>query len=118
MRLSFVALSGFRGYRKPVRIDFGEQFTIIDGRNGAGKSTIFDAVEFALTGTLAKYGEAKLAGESVTDSCWWTVEGPPPRERYVEVGFCDGPQMLTVRRTQLDKPSADDLERFSASYAS
>ena len=56
MRLRYVHLHGFRGYRKPVRIDFAESFTIIDGRNGVGKSTIFDAVEFALTGTFETAG--------------------------------------------------------------
>jgi chromosome segregation protein len=51
MKLVHVEASGFRGYRKPVRIDFASGFTIVDGRNGVGKSTIFDAVEFALTGS-------------------------------------------------------------------
>jgi len=55
VKLSFVELCGFRGYRKPVHIDFGDQFTIIDGRNGVGKSTIFDAIEFGITGSLSKY---------------------------------------------------------------
>ena len=48
MKLAYVDLCGFRGYRKRLRIDFAEDFTIIDGRNGVGKSTIFDAVEYAL----------------------------------------------------------------------
>jgi chromosome segregation protein len=42
MKLAFVHVCGFRGYRKPVRIDFADGFTIIDGRNGVGKSTIVD----------------------------------------------------------------------------
>jgi len=88
MKLAYVNLCGFRGYRKPVRIDFSEGFTIIDGRNGVGKSTIFDAVEFALTGSIGKYGDAKAAGESVADYLWWRGEGPPPEEYFVEVGFC------------------------------
>lgn len=59
MRLSYVHLHGFRGYREPVRLEFADSFTIIDGRNGVGKSTMFDAVEFALTGTISKYLDAK-----------------------------------------------------------
>ena len=42
MKLAYVELCGFRGYRKPIRIDFAECFTIIDGRNGVGKSTLMD----------------------------------------------------------------------------
>ncbi|MDZ7802975.1 AAA family ATPase [Thiohalophilus sp.] len=50
--ISYLELNGFRGYNKKLRIDFAESFTIIDGRNGVGKSSIFDAIEFALTGNL------------------------------------------------------------------
>ena len=54
MKLAFVDMCGFRGFRKRIRINFSKTFTVIDGRNGAGKSTIIDAVEFALTGTISK----------------------------------------------------------------
>lgn len=78
MKLSFVSLCGFRGFRDPVRIDFADDFSIIDGRNGVGKSTIFDAIEFALTGDLSKYGAAKALRESVDDYVWWMggTDGP------------------------------------------
>ena len=66
MKLAYVDLCGFRGYRKPIRIEFADRFTIIDGRNGVGKSTIFDAIEFALTGTLSKYNGTKAAGQTVS----------------------------------------------------
>lgn len=110
MKVSFVSLCGFRGYRKPVRLDFGERFTIIDGRNGVGKSTIFDAIEFALTGSLGKYNDSKAGGESVADYFWWTGEGPAPEDRYVEVGFGYGDDLLVLRRTQLQGPDQAKLE--------
>ena len=47
MILEFVELCGFRGFRDKVRVDFGRGFTVITGRNGVGKSTLCDAVEFA-----------------------------------------------------------------------
>ncbi len=110
MKVSYVSLCGFRGYRKPVRIEFGSRFTIIDGRNGVGKSTIFDAIEFALTGTLSKYNDAKVAGESVADYFWWTGAGPAPEDRYVEVGFVHGPDLLVLRRNQFQGPDQVHLE--------
>lgn len=67
MKLAYVDVSGFRGYREPLGIEFPEGFTVIDGRNGVGKSTIFDAVEFALTGTIAKYGTATADRETIAD---------------------------------------------------
>lgn len=110
MKLAYVDLCGFRGYRKQLRIEFPGGFTVIDGRNGVGKSTIFDAVEFGLTGTITKYGDATADRETIADYIWWTGEGPPPDERYVEVGFQDGDDVLPVRRTQLSEadPSAMD----------
>ena len=89
-------LCGFRGYHKRLRIEFPDGFTVIDGRNGVGKSTIFDAVEFGLTGTITKYGDATADRETIADYIWWTGEGPPPEERYVEVGFHDGNDLLRL----------------------
>lgn len=111
MKLAYVDLCGFRGYRKRLRLDFGERFTIIDGRNGAGKSTIFDAVEFALTGSIGKYGDAKAAGETIADYLWWTGSGPTPEDRFVEVGFRGEHGEFSVRRTQLEAPDVPTLER-------
>ncbi|WP_340313578.1 AAA family ATPase [Rhizorhabdus argentea] len=110
MKLSYIHVHGFRGYRKPVRIDFAESFTIVDGRNGVGKSTIFDAVEFALTGTISKYLDAKADGETVADYLWWT--GPDGSDddlgkHFVEVGFRDGNSHFEIRRTPLDPQTLD-----------
>ena len=113
MKLAFLELNGFRGYTKPIRIDFADRFTIIDGRNGVGKSTIFDAIEFALTGALGKYHDAKAAGETVADYVWWTGEGPAPADRYVEVGFVEDATKISIRRGQFDDPKASVLEALT-----
>jgi chromosome segregation protein len=113
MKLAYIDMCGFRGYSKRIRIDFTDGFTIIDGRNGAGKSTIFDAVEFALTGTLGKYDDAKASGETVADYLWWTGEGPSPSDRYVEVGFRDGDTSISVRRGQIGEPEPSSLDELA-----
>jgi chromosome segregation protein len=102
MKLAYVDLCGFRGYQKAVRFEFAEGFTIIDGRNGVGKSTIFDAIEFALTGTITKYLDARASGESVSDYIWWNGESTTITERYVEIGFSDGYNTHSIRRTPRD----------------
>ncbi len=110
MKLKFVEMSGFRGYCEPVRIDFGADATIIDGRNGVGKSTIFDAVEFALTGSIAKYQDAKANNETVDDYIWWLGDSEGPDERYVNVGFIlDGVETV-VRRSSLQPTTAENIE--------
>lgn len=86
MRLDFVEVCGFRGFREKVRINFGSGFTIITGRNGVGKSTLCDAVEFALTGSINKYAVEKAAQETLEDYLWWRGEGRP-NDHYVTASF-------------------------------
>lgn len=86
MRLAYVEVCGFRGFREKVRVDFGSGFTVITGRNGVGKSTLCDAVEFAITGSIAKYAVEKAAKESLNDYFWWRGDGTP-QDNYVTVCF-------------------------------
>lgn len=109
MKLSYLELNGFRGYNKKLRIDFAESFTIIDGRNGVGKSSIFDAIEFALTGNLSKYDSQKAAGETSSDYIWWRGEGESPKERYVTLGFIDRDEEISVTRKEFEKPDEKTL---------
>ena len=110
MKLSFVEMSGFRGYRDRIRIDFGTDVTIIDGRNGVGKSTIFDAVEYALTGTISKYLQTKANQESVADYIWWVGDSQGPEERYVSVGFVDRGSEIAIKRSSLKPQAAENLD--------
>src|SRR5688572_10231333 len=109
MKLWYVEMCGFRGYRTTLRIEFADGFTIIDGRNGVGKSTLFDAIEFALTGTLTKYDDATAAGETMANYLWWTGGGPAPTVRYVRVGFRDGGEEFVIERTQTDEPDLSEV---------
>lgn len=114
MKLAYVDLCGFRGYRKRIRVDFAQDFTILDGRNGVGKSTIFDAIEFALTGHLSKYKDAKASGETVADYIWWAGNGPAPEGRYVEAGFRDSGGTISIRRTEFESPDDTVLTQLVA----
>ena len=100
MILDYVEVSGFRGFRDKIRIDFGTGFTVIGGRNGVGKSTLCDAVEFALTGTINKYTIEKSALEHFSDYIWWRGGGTP-EGYYVTVAFADDSgENLVVTRTR------------------
>jgi DNA repair exonuclease SbcCD ATPase subunit len=114
MRLAEIAVSGFRGFRAETRLLLAPGFNVIDGRNGVGKSTLFDAVEFALTGQLTKYGDSKAAGETVKDYLWWKGDGPSPSARFVEVTFVDDNGPLTIRRTPIDDPNPQTLAAVQA----
>ena len=46
MKLEFVELAGFRGFRDKTRFQLPAGFTVLTGRNGVGKSTVLDAIDF------------------------------------------------------------------------
>lgn len=100
MRLDYVEVCGFRGFRDKIRVDFGRGFTVIAGRNGVGKSTLCDAVEFAITGLIEKYIVEKAAKESLADYLWWRGEGRP-QAHYVTAAFIrDDGVPFTITRTR------------------
>jgi chromosome segregation protein len=73
MKLAFIEIAGFRGFKDKTRFDFPSGFIVLTGRNGVGKSTVLDAVDFVLTGTINKY--------SVTG-----CQGRRPRQSYMVGG--------------------------------
>ncbi len=95
MRLAYLDLCGFRGFRKQLRIDFAAGFTVISGRNGVGKSTLCDAIEFAVTGRIDKYEVEKAAKETLVDYVWWRGKGKPA-SHYVSICFEDEHGVPTV----------------------
>ena len=86
MIIECIEVCGFRGFRDKTRLECGRGFTIVSGRNGTGKSTLCDAVEFAITGTIEKYVVEKAAQEGLDDYIWWRGDGSPERQ-YVAVTF-------------------------------
>lgn len=100
MRLDYVEVCGFRGFREKVRVDFGRGFTVITGRNGVGKSTLCDAVEFAILGEIAKYTVESAAKETVRDYIWWRGDGSPTGH-YVTAAFIDrNGKTFSITRTR------------------
>lgn len=114
MRIDYVELCGFRGFRDKVRVDFGTGFTIVTGRNGMGKSTLCDAIEFAILGEIGKYSVEISAKETVRDYIWWRGEGTP-EAHYVTAAFSDdGGRRFIVTRTREAGPDRSDAEMEGA----
>ena len=55
VRLHGLTIAGFRAYNKVQRFRFGEDITILYGPNGFGKTSFFDAVDFAITGEIGRF---------------------------------------------------------------
>jgi exonuclease SbcC len=50
IRLASVEIKNFRAYRKRETFALGSQVTVLYGPNGFGKTSFFDAIDFAVTG--------------------------------------------------------------------
>ena len=94
MRPLKLEISAFGPFSDAVNIDF-EQFHnglfLISGETGAGKTTIFDAISFAL------YGEA--SGENRSSSMLRSDFAKEGAETYVKLVFRHGDTVYTIRRS-------------------
>jgi exonuclease SbcC len=54
IRLEALEIQNFRAYRKPQTFALGADVTVLYGPNGFGKTSFFDAVDFAVTGGIGR----------------------------------------------------------------
>jgi len=114
MRLGSLKFAGFRGARALASLDFAPGFVVIVGRNGTGKSTICDAIEFALTGDLRPESRHTEKGEGILDYIWWKGGGADaPEGRFVELTLVDDEgNEHRVRRTPAGAEVPPSLEHL------
>lgn len=55
VRLETVSIKNFRIYRKPQTFAVGADVTLLYGPNGFGKTSFFDAIDFAITGGIGRF---------------------------------------------------------------
>jgi energy-coupling factor transporter ATP-binding protein EcfA2 len=64
IRLKAIRIEEFRGIRE-LELDLNEKSFVVLGPNGSGKSGVVDAIDFALTGTVARLSGAGTGGVSL-----------------------------------------------------
>lgn len=58
MRLKSLTVSGFRGFASRQEFDLAADATIVIGSNGLGKTSLFDAIQWGLSGRLGRLGDS------------------------------------------------------------
>ena len=67
MRPVRLELEGFGAFRDRTEIDFDDiDFFALVGPTGSGKSTVIDAICFALYGSVPRYGDERLVGSAMS----------------------------------------------------
>ena len=95
MRMHRLEIEGFGPFRRPQVVDFDafaeDGIFVISGRTGAGKSSILDAICFALYGSVPRYdaGEKRLR----SDHC------APEDPTLVSLEFSAGGELWRVERS-------------------
>ena len=79
-----ISLKGFLSYRDEKNLNFeGSSVWILTGKNGAGKSTVFDAMRFALYGSHDRGNKCDIINSDTRcDSCKVTLTFDAGGKRY------------------------------------
>ncbi len=91
MRLKAIAIAGFRGFSRSQTFDLDADAVIVAGANGSGKTSMFDAILWGLTGSIPR-----IQGEAANLVSKYSPSG----EARVELllGTDEGSEMRIVRR--------------------
>ncbi|RLJ69958.1 exonuclease SbcC [Hydrogenivirga caldilitoris] len=100
MRPLKLELEGFTVYKKSQVIDFEKlNFFIIQGKTGAGKTSIVDAITFALYGKVPRYGKSRSATTMVMSK--------GSKKLKVSLEFSVGGKRYRIERFYREKPKED-----------
>lgn len=110
MRLGSITISGFRGFSETHALDLSADVILVHGPNGTGKTSLFDAVLWAITGKVARLDDPQAVISKYAEF----------GEARVELEMVDraGEQVVVRRRQPLGEDSSSlvvetGAERFS-----
>lgn len=109
--LRSITVEGFRGIgrRSSLSLQPGPGLTLVVGRNGSGKSSFAEAVEFALTGANKRWSGI---GHSAERAGWRNLHAPDMSKIDVELAR-DGEPGVTVTREWKAAANLDDATVYA-----
>src|SRR4051812_11630919 len=119
MRPLRLDLAGFTVFREPTTVDFTDaDFFALVGPTGSGKSTILDAICFALYGTVPRWGDRRAIANALAPSCTEApvrlcFESAGARDGLTRVVRRDGKGSVTTKGAAMELlPPGFDLASF------
>lgn len=99
MKLTKLTIESFRGFAKPFTFDLDANLVLLTGKNGYGKTTFFDAFEWALLGQLVRYEKSKAEKSFVP----YIVNQFSKKEASVILEFSDHYKKYVLERRSNEK---------------
>ena len=104
MRPLRLEIEGFTVYRKPQIVDFEKlSFFVIQGKTGAGKTSLIDAITYALYGRVPRYGASKAHR---------LVLSRGSRRLRVALDFSVGGRRFRVERLYTSRPEESSARAY------
>jgi len=93
LHISDITIEGFRGVNKPLNLDFENRCVMIHGRNGVGKSTVLQAIEWCLMGQCRHMELDEFGREDALVNLFH-----PDKKASVTIRLTDGTRKYQLRR--------------------
>ncbi|WP_162616139.1 AAA family ATPase [Paenibacillus lutimineralis] len=112
MKVSRLIINNFRVFHGHYVFDFSnKQLILVGGHNGHGKSSLFDAIQWCLTGEIRRYrGSSEYQNFNYLINETTLVEGGAKVEASVEVWLESDAMVHKIRRTLQKGPSKQTVE--------
>ena len=93
-RLESIEIEDFRAYRKPQTFSLGADVTVLFGPNGFGKTSLFDAIDFAVTGDI---GRMSIINEAHFKKIATHLDGST-KDSVVKIAYSSNGDVHTIER--------------------
>jgi DNA repair exonuclease SbcCD ATPase subunit len=98
MRLEGITVQAFRGYPSRAEVVLSGDVVLLYGENGTGKTSLTEAFEWALFGSIVRKERSKTRGEYQGSSWIRSVHAAADAETFAEVTLSEGDARHVVRR--------------------
>ena len=102
IRFENILISDFRAYRKPQTFRLGADVTVLYGPNGFGKTSLFDAIDFVVTGEI---GRMKSSSDVHFKKVTKHLDSGPD-DGMVALSFRSNDEMRTLERRVSNRKQA------------
>jgi DNA repair protein SbcC/Rad50 len=103
IQLSTITIENFRAYRKPHHFNLGTDITVLYGPNGFGKTSFFDAIDFAATGGI---GRLRTTSDSHFEKAATHLDSDPSRSKVSLTFKASDGTIRSLTRTVADRRRA------------